>query len=65
MKNRPTRREQLNIRLTKSDRKELELLARCEKSNMSEIVRALVKAAAQQRGILPSETEMRREGIPC
>ncbi len=54
----------IHARLTESEYKSLELMAGIERRNVSDMVRVLIVEGARNRAILPTEAELRREGIP-
>lgn len=53
----------VHARLTESEYKSLELMAGQEKRKISDMLRALIVEGARKRAILPTEAEMRREGV--
>ena len=55
----------LNIRLTEGERQTFKLLASVRRSNISRMLRTLVIEEAQRSGVLPTEEELRKEGVPC
>ena len=58
------KRSAVHARLTESEYKSLELMAGKERRNLSDMVRVLIVEGARSREIIPTEADLRLEGIP-
>jgi len=53
----------VHARITELEYKSLELMAGQERRNISDMIRLLIREGAQKRAILPTEAELKIEGV--